>query len=191
MFGLVLVVAILVLDLTVAVGSINGIIFYVNVVAINSSIFLPFSKPNIVTMFVAWLNLSIGFDVCFYRGMDEYTKTWLLLIFPSYIITLLVGIILISGCSLKFSQLIGKKNPAATLATLILLSYTKLLQAVINILSFTILKYPNGSQKAVWLPDANVQFLEVKHVSPILGCSYTCISRTCLHTSTYYMAVAS
>ena len=68
-----------------------------------------------------------------------------------------------------------KKNPAATLATLILLSYTKLLQAVINILSFTILKYPNGSQKAVWLPDANVQFLEVKHV-PLFLVALTLVS---------------
>lgn len=174
-FGLVLVVAILLLNLTVAVGSINGIIFYANVVAINRSIFLPFSKPNIATTFIAWLNLSIGFDVCLYVGMDEYIKTWLLLMFPTYLIALLVGIILISGCSLKFSQLIGKRNPAATLATLILLSYTKLLQAVINILSFTILEYPDSSHKAVWLPDANVQFLEVKHV-PLFLVAITLVS---------------
>ena len=164
-FGIVLVVLILALDLTVAIGTINGMVFYANIIAINSSIFLPFSKPNIVTIFISWLNLSIGFDnYCFYVGMDEYAKIWLLLIFPTYVVVLLIVIIILSGYSSKFSQLIGKRNPAATLATLILLSYTKLLQVIIKILSFAVIDYPDGSRKAVWLPDANVQFLEAKHV---------------------------
>ena len=95
----------------------------------------------------------------------------------------MAAVILFSGYSSKFASIIGKKNPAATLATLILLSYTKCFQTVIKILSFTILKYPDGSQKFVWLPDANVQFLEPKHVPlfliavlfTIVGFAYTII----------------
>ena len=174
--GVVLVGLILVLDLTVAVGTINGIVFYANVIAANSSLFLPFSQPNIFTVFIAWLNLSIGFDICLYTGLNEYIKVWLLFIFPIYLITLVVAVTLLSGYSSKFASMIGKKNPAATLATLILLSYTKFLQTVIKILSFTILKYPGGSQKAVWLPDANVQFLEAKHVPLFLiAIIFTCV----------------
>ena len=152
------------LDLTVAVGTINGLVFYANLIATNSSLFLPFAQPNIFTVFIAWLNLSIGFDMCFYAGPNEYIKVWLLFIFPVYLITLVVAIIVLSGYSPKFASIIGKRNPAATLATLILLSYTKIFQTVIKILSFTLLKYPDGSPKFVWLPDANVQFLEPKHV---------------------------
>ena len=162
--SVVLVGLILVLDLTVAIGTINGIVFYANIIAANSSLFLPFSQLNIFTVFIAWLNLSIGFDICLYIGLNEYIKAWLLFIFPIYLITLVAAIILFSGYSSKFASIIGKKNPAATLATLILLSYTKCFQTVIKILSFTILKYPDGSQKFVWLSDANVQFLEPKHV---------------------------
>ena len=181
--GVVLVGLILVLDLTVAVGTINGIVFYTNIIAANSSLFLPFSKPNLLTVFIAWLNLSIGFDVCLYIGLNEYIKAWLLFIFPIYLIVLVIAVILFSGYSSKFASIIGKKNPAATLATLILLSYTKCFQTIIKILSFTILKYPDGSLKFVWLPDANVQFLEPKRVPlfliavlfTIVGFAYTII----------------
>ncbi len=52
----------------------------------------------------------------------------------------------------------------AVLATLILLSYTKLLQTVIIALSFTHLEYPDGTTKVVWLLDGNVEYFEGKHL---------------------------
>ena len=161
--GIILVGLILVLNLTVAVGTLNGIVFYANVVAANSAIFLP-SDPCILTTVIAWLNLDIGFDTCLYKGMDAYWKTWLQFLFPAYVILLVVIIIIICEKSTKFAQLLGKKNPVATLATLILLSYTKLLQAIITALSVTTLKYPDGHQERVWLPDASVDYLQGKHV---------------------------
>ena len=57
-----------------------------------------------------------------------------------------------------------KKNPVATLATLILFSYTYLLDTVLDTFSFTILKYPNGTRNIVWLPDASVGYLQGKHI---------------------------
>ena len=73
--GIVLVGLILVLDLTVAVGIINGLVFYANLIATNSSLLLPFAQPNIFTVFIAWLNLSIGFDMCFYAGQNYFVTT--------------------------------------------------------------------------------------------------------------------
>ena len=56
----------LALNMTVAVGTLNGILFYANIVAAKSdTYFIPFSAPNIVSMFISWLNLDIGIDVCF------------------------------------------------------------------------------------------------------------------------------
>lgn len=62
-----------------------------------------------------------------------------------------------------FARLIGRKNPVATLATIVLLSYAKLLKTVIASLSFGILTYPDGSQEIVWLLDANVNYIRGKH----------------------------
>ena len=162
--GALLVAMLLVLNLTVAVGTLNAIIFYANVISANSSTFLPFASPNVITVFISWLNLEIGFDVCFFQGMDAYWKTLLQLMFPMYLISMVLAIITISERSTKVARLIGKKNPVATLDTLILLSYTKLLNIVIISLSFAILHYPDGFQEAVWLPDATVAYLKGKHI---------------------------
>jgi hypothetical protein len=82
-----------------------------------------------------------------------------------------------------FGRLIGKKNPVATLATLILLSYTTLLRSIIASFSLAVLDYPDGSREVVWLPDANIKYLRGKHIPLfitaalilLVGIAYTAI----------------
>lgn len=77
--GIALVALLLMLNLTVAVGTLDGIIFYVNVVYATSNSLFPYSTQKFLTVFIAWLNLDIGFDTCFFEGMDTYWKhsyTW-------------------------------------------------------------------------------------------------------------------
>ena len=161
--GIVLVGLLLALNLTVAMGTINGTIFYANIVNANSSTLLPFTEANYVTIFIAWINLELGIDTCFFEGMDMYWKTLLQLVFPMYVIFLVVMVIVISEYSPNFARLIGRKNPVATLDTLILFSYSKLLHTIIGALSFTILEYPDGSHEVVWFPDANIKYAKGKH----------------------------
>ena len=157
--GIALVALVMILNLTVATGTINGIIFYANVVNSGST---ELASPKFV---ISWLNLELGFDICFIKALNVYWKTWLQLLFPAYIFLLVALIVIFSRLSLKFSHLIGKRNPVATLTTLILLSYTKFLRTIITALSFTTLSYPNGISKTVWLPDANIEYLHGKHIS--------------------------
>ena len=167
--GIALAMLLLVLNLTVAVGTLNGIIFYANIVAANSDTFFTFPRPNFATVFISWLNLDFGLNICFIKNLDAYWKTWLQLAFPAYVIFLVVMVIIISQHSKKFSQLIGMKNPVATLATLIFLSYAKLLNTVIASLSCTTLTYSEPSDEShkmslVWLSDATVGCLRGKHI---------------------------
>ena len=162
--GILLVTALLALNMTVSVGLINGFIFYANIVSAGSTIFFPSSEPSFPSVFVAWLNLDIGIDVCFIDGLDVYAKTWLQLAFPLYIISLVVIVIVVSEYSPRFAGLIGKKDPISTLATLILLSYAKLLSITITALSSAVLDYPDGHQETVWLPDGNVPYFKGKHI---------------------------
>ena len=97
-----------------------------------------------------------------------YTKTWLQLAFPTYIILLVIIIIIVSDCSQRFTALIGKRDPIATLSILILLSYAKFLSITITALSFAVLHYPDGSRETVWLPDGNVQFFHGKCIPFII-----------------------
>ena len=162
--GVALVTLLLVLNMTVAVGTLNGLIFYANVVYANKSILLPFQETNFITVFISWLNLELGIDTCYFPEMDTYTKTWLQLAFPAYVILLVVLVIIISSYSSKFSNLIGKKDPVATLATLILLSYAKLIEICFKSLSVGTITYPDGSSEMLWLPDATVRYFSGKHI---------------------------
>ena len=115
-----------------------------------------------LSIFIAWLNLDFGIETCFYNGMDAYTKTWLQFVFPMYI-WLLVGLmILVSNYSHRFAKMLGN-NPVSVLATLILLSYTKILRTLIAVFYITHLEYPTYS-RGVWLYDANIDYLGGKHI---------------------------
>ena len=161
--GLLLVILFLALNLTVGVGSFNSIIFFGNIIYANQTIY--FRQPNLtfLRVFISWLNLDIGFDTCFYDTMDTYAKIWIQLAFPAYIIFLVVVVMWISHYSKRFTNLIGTRDPVATLATLIVLSYTRFLQTVITAFSFVTLTYPNGTHKTYWLPDATFEFNDVNH----------------------------
>ena len=82
--GIALVAFILIPNITVATGTINGLIFYANILAANRSLFSPVETPNILTVFVSWLNLDLGIETCFYDGMDSYAKVLLQLVYNPY-----------------------------------------------------------------------------------------------------------
>ena len=150
--------------MTVATGTIHGLIFYANILTANHSVFVPFATPNFLTVFISWLNLDLGIETCFYNGMDSYSKFLLQLAFPTYVFVLVGIIIVLCEVSKKFATLLGNRNPVAALCTLILLSYSKLIRTIVTALQFTYLDYPNGSREIVWLYDANVQYFTVKHI---------------------------
>ena len=163
--GIALVTLLLTLNMTVAVGTLNGLLLYVNILSANRSILLPFQDQNYITVLISWLNLELGIDTCYFDRMDTYTKTWIQLAFPFYIMFIVVLVIIISSHSPKFSKVIGKKDPVATLATLILFSYATLLQVIFRVFSFGTLTYADGTTTVVWLPDATVRYLVGKHIA--------------------------
>ena len=58
--GIAVVIFMLVLNLTVAKGTLNAMIFYANVLAGNQALFLPFDNTNFQRIFIAWLNLDVA-----------------------------------------------------------------------------------------------------------------------------------
>ena len=109
------------------------------------------------------MNLDLGFETCFYDGMTAYAQTWLQFAFPLYVWMLMGLIIVTCRYSVTLSKLIGH-NPIAVLATLLLMSYNKVLKIMIDVYSFARLDYPQHNTRLVWLKDANVPFLGSKHL---------------------------
>ena len=168
--GIVLVGVIMALNLTVSVGAVNGLLLYANMVKLNESVFFPNGRPPVVSQFISWLNLDFGIELCLFDGLDGYWKTWLQFIFPSYLFLLMGAIILGSHYSAKICRLCGS-NAVPALATLFLMSYTKILQTVTNALTMSQLNC-NDTLLKVWSVDGNIDYFSVKHLILVIfsGC---------------------
>ena len=163
--GIVLVALMLVLNLTVRVGTLNGIIFYANI--LNTTVtYVTFPKPNFMTVFISWVNVRLGLDTCFYEGMEAYGKTWLQLIFPvGLVITFTILAAIVSFTRIARFIRTEKEDLLATLATLILFGYGSILQFITESFIFTMLVFPGGSVEPVWLLDSTVRYLRGKHIA--------------------------
>ena len=172
--GLVLVLLLFILNLTVTDGDINGFILYVNIISINNDVFFPQYNIsiNFWYTFISLANFDLGIPVCFYNGMDDYAKIWLQLAFPAYLILIATLLIIASRHSTKV-QRITARRALPVLATLFLLSYTKILRTVSSVLFYysTITHLPSGHTTLVWAVDANV---------PLFGLKYTTLFIVCL-----------
>ena len=139
----------------------------VNMVKLNENVFFPNSRPPVVSQFISWLNLDAGIELCFFDGLDGYWKTWLQFVFPLYLFALMGTI---SQYSVRICRLCGS-HAVPALATLFLMSYTKILQTVTNALSMSQLNCSDTLLK-VWSVDGNIGYFSGKHLILVVfsGC---------------------
>ena len=170
--GILLVMILFILDLTVTNGAINTFVFYFNIVSINISVFISRYNNPFTFVTLSLFNLDLGFKTCFYDGMDDYAKTWLQLAFPIYLI--FIALILIMGSRhSKLVQRLTARRGLSVLATLFLLSYTKVLLTVCHAIFFysTVTHLPSEDSTLVWSVDTNI---------PLFGVRFTILFVTCL-----------
>ena len=163
--GILLVIIMFVLDLTVSEGTIIPFILYFNLLNIhNIPLFPSHSLIKPFYTFVSFVNLNLGIETCFYNGMDDYTKTWLQFSFPIYLIMIITSVIIATRHSIVLQRLTLHKT-VPVLATILLLSYTKILQTTSNVLFLysTITDYPSNVSSVVWSIDANVPLFGLHH----------------------------
>ena len=163
--GVALTASLLLLRMTVADGTINGLIMYANITNIIRDLSLPKDKipSNLLSIFISWLNLDFGIPTCFYTGLSYYSYTWLQFVFPFYLWFLVGLIVLACKYSSRAMKLFGS-NPVAVLATVVLMSYNKLLHTSQQILSYVTVYYSNGTQEKRWKIDPNLLYFKGKHI---------------------------
>ena len=169
--GVCLVLFIGVIDMTVTEGTLNAIIFYMNVTCVNRATIFGYSESPIVNflmVFVTWMNLDLGINVCFYNGMSAFAKATFQFMFPLYLWFIAAVVIILCRISSLPSKLIGR-NGVKVLATIILLSYAKLIRAAIDVIYHSTLTYSNSSgtylhYSRVWRLDGNIAYWSKKHI---------------------------
>ena len=184
--GALLVAALFFLNLTVSQGTLYGLIFYANIIQVNTSIFFSQSTLTPLQVIVSFVNLDLGIPLCFYDGMDDADKAGLQFVFPAYLLILTMTVIVLChyclqrssttstrSCVHTFPIIIGQRA-VGVLSTLIYLSYYKALRTVIDVFTYSTVHLPSGDM-CVWFFDGNVLYLHGKHtiifVVAIVACT--------------------
>ena len=169
--GIILVVVLIILNMTVTVGTLNGLMFYANMVQLSNTQYFQNRIPgltDILKVFIAWINLDLGITTCLYKGMDDYAKAWLQFIFPLYI-WLILGLIIYLSRRFRFASTLIGNNGVKVLATLVLLSYSKMLHAAIATAHMKFIHHiqidgSNDHLHVCWIFDCNVPGFKGKHI---------------------------
>ena len=158
------------LKLTLTTGTLNGIIFYAQVIGvidvkISSSQYVISSMYLSAHVFLSMLNLNLGFPLCFYNGMTELWKAGLSLLFPLYLLTIVVVLIILSRYSLRLSNRIAHSS-VQVLVTVVHISFTSMFTAISNIVT-PINIYTNDTSNPilkVWYRDGTVEYGKGAHL---------------------------
>ena len=160
-----------ILKLTLTTGTINGFILYANIanagmIGIHTrtkSLQIPSSLNHI---FLSFLNLDLGFPICFYNGMTEIKKSYFLFLFPLYLLCLIVAIIFISKKSTTMSYIVSCTG-IPVLVTIIHLSFSRFATTIIGAFSVaTLYTLEDGKLHHinVWLLEGAIVYYDPRHI---------------------------
>ena len=169
--GPLLVFLLYTLRLTLTAGTLNGIIFYAQIVNVGIIRYFSYSCSEcgkesfffgVSNLFISWLNLNLGFPLCFYNGMTELWKAGLTLLFPVYLVLIIGFLIILSHFSSKVSNKLSKSS-VQVLVTIVHLSFTKLLQAFIDVFGSAKVYEESKGVKTVWYNSGAVDYGSTEH----------------------------
>ena len=179
--GVLLVVVIKVFNITITDGYINGFIFYSNVLSIYLNN-LPSTQRISFFIAMAFMNLNFGIETCFYSGMAQIHLTGLTLLFPIYLLGILLVIVIFTEyvyLSTRAEKLVKcmtlrrsdstksandiHSNIIQVLVTLLLFSYTSIIQTCFDILGIVLINTSSGSIIR-WGDDPNQKYFSGIHI---------------------------
>ena len=166
--GVLVVFLLSFLKLTVDKGIINGVVFYANIVYINHNLFYIAEIKALPGVFNL-ISLDAPTSICFYQGMTALAKYTVEFIFPVYLWLLVLLVVLLIKRFPRVSQVI--QSPSQLLATLVYLSYSKLLLLI----SYTLMpievskiQSSEDSTNIRWYQDPNVTYLDPWHTVVVI-----------------------
>ena len=164
------------LKLTLTTGTLNGIIFCAQLFEV---INVRPSHYNIASTLVKTILLfKSNFSLCFFNGMTEIKKSFFGILYPIYLISILLFLIVLSRFSVQLSNRISGSS-IQVLVTVVHLSFSTLFLSIMDVFA-SINIYTNTSEtQSVWLRDATREYGKGSHlilmiitslvVGPIVG----------------------
>ena len=167
--GPLLIYLLYALKLTLTSGTLNGIIFYAQAANCGLLDMLRYhyfkSSLDGLSRFAIFiihvLNLETGYPRCFYNGMTELWKTSFHFVFPLYLLTIVIVLIILSRFSPKLSNRIAHSS-VQVLVTVVHLSFSRLLLQLINVMTYAEV-YTSNDIHYVWYLDGTVKYGGYSH----------------------------
>ena len=166
-----------VLKLTLTTGTLNGIIFCGQIVGFINP---PLVKNKGMDLLAStWTHNNFGYSLCLYNGMTELWKQGLYMMYQVYILSILLGIIVLSRFSVKISNKIANSS-IQILVTAVHISFSFLLSSIMDVFT-PVTIYTNKTEEPmqVWFMYPTVEYGTHDHlvlmiatslvVGPILG----------------------
>ena len=160
------------LKLTLTTGTLYGIIFYAQIIVL-FKIDSNYQQGLLSTYYYRLtngiislinLNLDTNIPLCLYDGMTELVRSGLGLVFPVYLLLIVVGLIVASRYSVKLSNKISHSS-VQVLVTVVHLSFARLLTSVLDVFS-SVEIFTNTTElpRIVWYNDATVEYGKGSHL---------------------------
>ena len=175
--GPLLYILLATVGLTITKGTINGLLFYANIVWISQNTIFSNTDQDWYTLqapraFIAWLNLDFGIEMCFIKELDAFGKCLLQYVFPIYIWITAAGVVAVYKCvnirrlKQRYSILaVFKEDPVNVLVTFIFLSYTKIIRITSDALRpEALISYPDNKPSIVWTVDGTINYFTKEHI---------------------------
>lgn len=157
--GAILFITIAILETTIDKAWTNVIIFFVSTIS-----FLDYLSPNPTYSYTfipsRLIGLQIGVSVCFYDGMTDLHRSFILLAFPLYLYILMAIFTIL--CQ-RFTWMSIHFSPAKTLATLTVMCYLSVLTTSLDIVSPIRIATVGGEASYRWLINPNQRYFDREH----------------------------
>ena len=176
--GVFIVAMLAILNLTVTEGTVSALIIYANIIYTLQEISPSIQSSGFYSIcwgFIAWLNFDIGFELCFYNGMNGYQQIWLIYGYIMYLMTIQVIIVVLCRRFIVFTRIFGR-NIVKVLATLLFLMCSPLSNAILQTFHCTTLHISTQNAtktRLIWYNDGNVPCYGHKHL-PLFIFSILC-----------------
>ena len=161
------------LNLTLTTGTLNGIIFCFQVLDIffyNNNIDVPSCEFIRVYFLITkslflFFNYSFSFPVCFYNGMTELWKSGLTLLFPVYLLAIVILLIIVSRYSIRISNKIADSS-LQVLITVVHLSFAKLILSLMEVFASAdiYLQDSEFNTLCVWFNNGTIEYGKGGHL---------------------------
>lgn len=167
--GIVLILALYCLRLTLAVGTLNGFLFYTNCsftelldfLIIKSGIKTLDAYSSFSSAALRVPNLALGHAICMYDGLTEVGKVTFQFSYPLYLLLVIGLLTLISCYSLRVSRYL-RSSTIQVFVTVMHLSFLRMLLTVTDVFTPAYV-YTESSSSVVWARNGTILYFESEH----------------------------